>query len=116
MSVGRAFSLNHGLAGDALKVIRSFPQELEIRSFLMEVAYAVSALTDYELDSLPSEDPTYSDANVGYESVVDFAEWRKLNYSANATRHFASVSEQATPGELLHLYVRHLHRRIIGKR
>ena len=111
-----AFSLNHELAGDALKIISKFPQQLEIRSFLVEVAYAVSALSDSEFDSLPSEDPTYSDSNVAYENVVDFAEWRRLSYSANAALHFASVSEQATPGELLHLYVRHLSRRISGER
>ena len=106
------FSLNHELADDALKVIDLFPQEREVRSFLLEVAYAVSALSDSEFESLTSEDPTYSDINVGYENVVDFAEWRDLNYSANATRHFASVSEQATPSELLHLFVRHLCGRI----
>ena len=111
-----AFSLNHELAGDALKVIGTFPQEVEIRSFLLEVAYAVSALSDSEFDSLPSEDPTYSDSNIGYANVVDFAEWRKQNYSANAAHHFQSVSKQATPGELLHLYVRHLRRRISGEK
>ena len=110
-----AFSLNYQLAGDALKVIDTFPQNLDIRSFLLEVAYAVSALSDSEFDRLPSEDPTYSDSGVAYDNVVDFAEWRKLNYSANATRHFTSVSEQATPGELIHLYVRHLRRRISGE-
>ena len=110
-----AFSLNHDLAGNALKVMDRFPQQLEMRTFFLEVAYAVSALSDSEFDVLPSEDPTYSDSGVGYENVVDFAEWRQLNYSANVTRHFASVSEQATPGELLHLYVRHLRRRISGE-
>ena len=110
------FSLNHELAGDALEVISKFQYEVEIRSFLIEVAYAVSALSDSDFDRLSNEDPTYSDSNVSYDNVIDFAEWRKLNYSANAARHFASVSEEATPGELLHLYVRHLSRRISGER
>ena len=110
-----AFSLNHDLAGNVLEVIRAFPQELEIRSFLLEVAYAVSALTDSQFDHLPSEDPTYSDSMISYGNVVDFGEWRKLNYSANAARHFTSLSGQMTPGELLHLYVRHLRRRISGE-
>ena len=80
--------LNRELSGDALKVIDMFPQEREVRSFLLEVAYAVSALSDSEFEGLPSEDPTYSDINVGYENVVDFAEWRDLNYSANANPSF----------------------------
>lgn len=111
-----AFSLNYELASEALNIIGALPQLRELRAFLLEVAYAVSALSDTELDLVPSEDPTYADSNVAYENVVDFAEWREQNYSANAARYFASVSKQATPGELLHLYVRHLGRKISGER
>ena len=111
-----AFSINHQLADELLGLISSFPQEVTVRSFLLEVAYALSALTDEEMERLASEDPTYSDVNVGYESVLDFAEWKKLNYSANAARHFSTVLERAGPGELLHLFVRHLHRRMGGER
>ena len=111
-----AFSLNYHLAADVLTAINTFPHLREIGIFLQEVAYAVSALSDSEFKSVPREDPTYSDSEVAYENVVDFAEWRKLNYSANAARHFSSVSKQATPGELLHMYVRHLRRRINGER
>ena len=64
---------------------------------------------------MPSEDATYSDSNIDYGNVVDFAEWRERNYSANAARYFAQLSEAAMPSELLHLYVRHLHRRISGR-
>ena len=110
-----AFSLNHELAGEVLMAISEFPQHQENRAFLVEVAYAVSALSGSEFDSLPSEDPTYSDSNVAYENVVDFAEWRQQNYSANSAQYFTSVLGQATPGELLHLYVRQLRRRIGGK-
>ena len=110
-----AYRLNRELAGDALTVISSFPQELQIQSFLLELAYAVSALSDSDFDLLPGEDPTYSDSSVGYENVVDFANWRKLNYSANVAQHFTSLLENASRGELLHLYARHLVRRIGGE-
>ena len=110
-----ACSLNRELVGTALTVIRSFPQEHEIQSFLSELAYAVSALSDTDFDLLPGEDPTYSDSSVGYENVVDFGIWRKLNYSANAAQHFASVLENATRGELLHLYARQLVRMVDGQ-
>ena len=109
-----AISVNRDLAGEPLEIISKVPQFVEIQAFLLEIAYAVSALSDSQFDSVPSEDPTYSDSSVAFENVVDFAEWRKLNYSANATRQFASWSEQATRAELLHLYVRHLRRRIGG--
>ena len=107
-----ACSLNRELAGDALTVLRSFPQELELQAFLLEIAYAVSALKDTEFDLLPGADPTYSDSSVGYENVVDFDSWRKVNYSTNVARHFAAVLENATRGELLHLYARQLVRMI----
>ena len=105
-------SLNRELASEVLNVISSFPRLMEIQAFLLEVAYAVSALTDEEFDNVPNEDPTYSDDNVSYDDVVDFAEWRRLNYSANAAQHFTSVLEYAAPSELVHLYVRHLRRRM----
>lgn len=89
-------------------MLRSFPQELELQAFLLEIAYAVSALKATEFDLLPGADPTYSDSSVGYENVVDFDSWRKVNYSTNVARHFASVLENATRGELLHLYARQL--------
>ena len=110
------FSLNYGLATEALEVIRLFPQHREIHSFLQEVAYAVSALSDSEFDRLAEADAAYSDAAISYENIVDFAEWRELNYSTNAARHFSSLSDRATPAELLHLYVRHLRWRLSGAR
>lgn len=108
------FSLNYALAEAVLKIIGEFSDERTIQMFLLEVAYALSALTESEFDNLPVEDPTYSDPDVSYENVVDFADWRNLNYSANAARHFSSVSDRASSGDLIHLYVRHLRRRISG--
>ena len=110
-----ACSLNRDLVGAALRIISSLPQDFEIRSFLSEIAYAVSALSDEAFDLLPVGDPTYSDSSVGFENVVDFDIWRKLNYSANAAQHFASVLENATRGELLHLYARQLIRMLDGQ-
>ena len=109
------FSLNRELAGVALDFIGTLPSERQVQSFLYEVAYAASALGVSEFDKLPDEDPTYSDPTVAYEDVIDFGDWKKTNYSANATMHFRSIYRQATDGELLHMYVRHLHRRIVGE-
>lgn len=106
------FSLNYELAEDVLDTIEQLPQEHTIRLFLQEMAYALSALTESEFDLLTLEDPTYSDPNVAFENVVDFANWRERNYSSNAALHFSSLLDLATPGELLHLFVRHLRRRL----
>ncbi len=108
------FSLNYELASAALSAIDQFPQERILQSFLTEMAYAISALTGPQFDRLTEEDPTYSDPNVAYENVVDFADWKEINYSSNAAKHFASLLSLATPGEMLHLFVRHLRRRLRG--
>ena len=105
-------SLNHALIGQVLSTIETFPTEFELQSFLVEIAYAMSSLRDSEMECITSEDPTYSNASIGFESVLDFAEWRMQNYSAAAAQHFATLIDRATPGELLHLYTRHLVKRL----
>ena len=110
------FSLNQRLASRVLEVINSFPEEREIQQFLREIAYAVSALSDREFDLVPDDDATYSDETISYGNIVDFDEWRKTNYSANAAFHFRTVYVEAMRSELIHLYVRHLRRRINGER
>ena len=110
-----SLALNHDLADQVLEAISLIPNEISIKSFLLEVAYAVSALTDSEFDQITAEDPTYSDPNVGYENVVAFDKFGKANFSANAARHFVNVLETATDGELLHLFFRHMRRRIGGE-
>ena len=77
----------------------------------------MSALSDDDLDVAAIQDATYSDPLVSVGNVVDFAEWKDTNFSANAARYFDRLvpgGVQATPGEKLHLYARHLHRRIHG--
>ena len=109
-----ALSLNHELSDGVLEAIDTFARLREIQSFLQEIAYAVSSLSDSEFDVVPGKDPTYSDSSFAYDNVVEFSKWSDLNYSVNAARNFKSLSESVTPGELLHLFVRHLHRRING--
>lgn len=112
-----AYCLNRKFARDALSLLRSYEEEAALTSFVKELAFALSALSDDELDQAVSEDATYSDPLVSFGNIVDFDEWKKMNYSANAARqfeHLLPLGAQATPGEKLHLYVRHLHRRIHG--
>ena len=84
-------ALNHSLAWDVLEVIHAFPRLRETQSFLVEVAYAVSALNESEFGDVSKEDATYSDSSFAYENVVEFSKWRTLNYTENAAKHFASV-------------------------
>ena len=112
-----SYHLNHQFSGPILKEFRKYKEERNLASFLLELAYALSALTDIELDKTTMEDATYSDRLISDGNVVDFAEWREVNHSANAARMFENLlpnNVKATPSEMLHLYVRHLKERLNG--
>ena len=74
-----------------------------------------AALGEDELRLAMVEDATYSDPAVSENNVLDFDEWTRRNPSANAAHYFTRLMPggiPATPGEKLHLYARHLRRRI----
>lgn len=113
-----AYRLNRHFADPILGSLAAFPDEVRLGSFIAELAYALSALSDEEFDRAVSEDATYSDPMVTIDNVIDFADWRSRNYTVNVAEKFDYVMPggNASPGEKLHLYVRHLARRINGGR
>jgi hypothetical protein len=83
------------------------------------MVYAISALSENDFDNAISADATFTDPVIAFGNVLDFGEWRKVNYTANAARQFGHLLPEgtnATLGEELHFYVRHLHRRMHGER
>ena len=113
-----SYRLNHELAVPVLRQLNTYEEEVRLVFFVQELAYALSALSDDDHDLVFREDATYSDTRVSFGNVVDFDE-RRSNYSANAAQYFDRLipgGGRATPGEKLHLYVRHLNRRIHGGR
>jgi hypothetical protein len=113
-----SYQLNRRFADRILDGLASFQSEQRVRGFIDELAFAMSALSFEEIDASASEDATYSDPVIDIGNVVDFAEWRHTNYSAAAARQFRFLlpgGAQATPGELLHLYVHHLQARLHGE-
>jgi hypothetical protein len=114
-----AYHLNRLLADPVLHQLSTYDEERRLSFFVKELAYALSALGDQDIDRAFTQDATYSDPLVSVGNVVDFNEWRHINYSANAAQHFENLipgGARATPGERLHLYIRHLRRRIHGER
>jgi hypothetical protein len=109
------FRLHRRFADPIIAQLAEYDDERRLATFIQELAFAISAFSDDDLDSAVSEDATYSDSLVMPGSVIDFDEWRHVNYSANAAQYFDYVLPDAgnsTPGEKLHLYVRHLQRRV----
>jgi hypothetical protein len=113
-----SYQLNRHFADPILSQLAGFEEEARLGSFVLELGYALAALSDQELDRAISEDATYSDPRTTVDNVIDFDEWRERNYTANAAEQFDRVISggYASPGEKLHLYVRHLQRRIRGER
>lgn len=112
-----SYTLNREEAGKILSYVQQFEEEQHIANFIQELAYAISALSDEELDQAMTEDATYSDPLIDFGNVVDFAEWRRLNYTANAALELGRLLPnhiQATSGEKLHFYIRHLRSRLHG--
>ena len=113
------YSLNYELARPILDHVRSMDEERERLGFIHELVLALSSLSDADIDRAIQEDATYSDPNVTAGNVIDFAEWSTRNPTLAAARYFEAVvpaGSRIAPGEKLHLYARHLHRRIHGGR
>ena len=114
-----SYRLNRDFANPLLKYLARFDQERLLLSFLQELAIALSALSDEEMEAAVVGDANYSDPRLDFGDVVDFAEWQQRNYSAVAATEFESLlpaGDRATRGEELHLYVRHLQTRLHGGR
>lgn len=109
------YSLNRGVSAAAVDYLTRLPDEARFASFIVELGYALSALGESELERALVEDATYADPAVSNGNVVDFEEWTRRNPSVNAANYFDRFMPKrirVTPGEKLHLYVRHLQRRI----
>jgi hypothetical protein len=114
-----SYSLNEVPAAPVLAYLQELPDERAIVAFVNELALALSVLSDADLDGAMREDATYSDPMVTEGNVIDFGEWANRNYSANAAETFSRIlpaGDRTSPGEKLHLYVRHLQRRMHGAR
>lgn len=114
-----SFRLNQELARPILAYLGGLPGEASAARSVRELVLALSALSDEEIDRAIDEDATYADTSVGFDNVIDFGEWASANYSANAAERVGSLVQTGavvSSGEKVHLYVRHLRRRLQGVR
>ena len=109
------YTLNRQLAEPAVELLSTFDDERQLRAFIQELAYALSALSDHDLDTAATQDAAYSDPLVSVGNVLDFGEWSHDNSSVNAALSFDSVTPEAgstTAAEKLHMYAQTLLRRL----
>jgi len=112
-----AFRLNRLFAEGPIRQYEQYEQERRLSMFIDELAYALAALSDKDLATAAPEDATYGDEVTSYGNVIDFGEWQSVNYSARAADYFQCLlpgGASPTRGERLHLYARHLRRRLHG--
>ncbi|HEY0156730.1 MAG TPA: hypothetical protein VGF28_05500 [Thermoanaerobaculia bacterium] len=108
-----SYALNTATTGDIFAVARSFETERRLIAFLRRLAYAISQ-SEGAIESFVGSDATWSDVRTGTGDIIDFAEWRRANYSAyvaHSFNDFAPTTTGATRGEMLQLYLRLLERR-----
>ena len=114
------YDLNYRFAAPVLECLRTISEDERLtHAYIGELLLALSSLSDDDLDTAMQEDATYSDPQVTEGNVIDFAEWSDRNWTASAAEHFRDIlpsGDRTTPGEKLHLYVAHLHRRLHGAR
>lgn len=114
-----SYRLNPDLARPILAHLRAVPNEEAAARFVRELVLALSSLNDEEIDRAITQDATYANPMVGNDNVIDFGEWMGANYSAAAAEKVGDlISTGATVGasEKVHLYVRHLRKRLQGGR
>lgn len=103
-----AYRINSALAASVVEAADQTGYPDATSAFLRELTYAVSGLALVDVGRIPATDATYADPIVSVGDVIDFGEWRDVNYTANAARHFRHLmpGQQASSAEMTHMYLR----------
>jgi len=111
-----SYSLQRQAAEPILDLVHEDSASALLRDFFRELAGALGAVPDSDLDATTQADVTWETAHAG--TVIDYAEWRARNYSRMsaerieelAQERFGSVGLELSPGAKVNLYVQYLRR------
>jgi len=95
----------------ALDFVREVPENKSTWVFVQELAYALSAMPTEDLASALVEDATYVDPASSDDTLLNLD---ARNPSLRVAQYFKKLRSNGvpmSPGEQIHLYVRHLHAR-----
>ena len=112
------YRINAQAAKPILDYVYGASPDVQSATCVRELVFALSGLSDGELDQAVDQDATYGNPNVGIDNVIDFGEWVSSNYSAAAAHYAAGLlgtRVAASASEKVHLYIRHLRRRLKGE-
>lgn len=105
--------LNTASARPLIHRLQIFESERRVSEFLKRLALSVAPYAE-ELVTLVSRDVTWTDRRVGKGDVLDYAEDKDANYTANAAEFFDEVLPpglKPSRGERLQYYMELLERR-----
>ncbi len=114
--VDASFSLRRELAGPILDEVHRDETFSGMRDFLREVAGALGAVPEEDLDATAQADVTWGTGHAG--TVIDYADWRARNYSRMsaerieelARERFGHTGLKLSAGAKVNLYVQYLRR------
>lgn len=115
-----SFSLNRAASAPLLEVTLADVQSARLQDFFRQLAGALGAVPEDDLDAATQADVTWESGHSG--AVIDYAEWRASNYSQlSALRIEEMLREEIptghlslSPGTKVSLYVQYLRRAANG--
>jgi hypothetical protein len=115
-NLGPWFHASYTLSDKAFRLIAALtiaPQAARMHAYLQEVTLAYASLPEVGRENAALEDATYNDPEVHLNSLIDFGEWEKRNFTVKTADAFARLSPAGislTGRDKLHLYFRYLNR------
>ena len=111
-----SFSLRREVVEPILKLVYEDQAFSTLRDFFRELASALGAVPENDLDATTRADVTWETGHAG--TVIDYAEWRARNYSQMsaerieelARERFNGTGLELSPGAKVNLYVQYLRR------
>lgn len=119
-SVTADLALDRERAGPILEVALREAGLVDLQDFLRELAGALGAIPEGELDDTTRSDVTWAQGHQG--AVIDYAEWRAKNYSEAgieriedaAASIWGTSAHDLSSGAKINLYVHYLRRAAHG--
>lgn len=111
-----SFKLDRKSAGPILEAVYQDASSLALKDFFRELAGALGAVPDNDLDATTQADVTWTTGNSG--TVIDYARWRSRNYSQLSAERIEELAQEQfgrtglklSPGAKVNLYVHYLRR------
>lgn len=110
------YSLNRPLALPLLEAAMEDAELLRLRDFFRQLAGALGAVPEEDLDAAAQADVTWDSGHSG--AIIDYAEWRAQNYSKISAERIEEIAREQvsvrdlrlSPGTKVSLYVQYLRR------